>query len=129
MHEASITPAAPLSFRQVSAGVGHTCGVTTDNVAYCWGGNGAGQLGIGNSTGPESCGENPGNFEPIPCSTKPVRVLGNLAFRQISAGVNHTCGVTVDNVAYCWGLNQIGEVGDGTGTQRLTPVAVAPPAP
>jgi hypothetical protein len=30
---------APLSFRQVSAGGAHTCGVTMDKLVYCWGNN------------------------------------------------------------------------------------------
>ena len=34
---ASVSAATALSFRQVSVGVEHTCGVTTDNRAYCWG--------------------------------------------------------------------------------------------
>jgi alpha-tubulin suppressor-like RCC1 family protein len=32
--------------------------------------------------------------------------------------------VTTVNVAFCWGWNREGEVGDGTRTQRLTPVRV-----
>jgi alpha-tubulin suppressor-like RCC1 family protein len=40
------TAAQPLSFHQVSAGHVHTCGVTTDDRAYCWGANG-GALGDG----------------------------------------------------------------------------------
>ena len=45
-----------------------------------------------------------------------------LPFRQVSAG---TCGVTPDHRAYCWGDNFLGQLGDGTTTDRLTPVAVA----
>ena len=45
----------PLLFRQVTTGQDHSCGVTRDNVAYCWGDNGSGQLGVGTSSGPESC--------------------------------------------------------------------------
>jgi len=37
----------------------------------------------------------------------------------------HTCGETTQNRAYCWGDNYYGQLGDGTTTRRLTPVAVA----
>jgi alpha-tubulin suppressor-like RCC1 family protein len=33
--------------------------------------------------------------------------------------------VTTDNLAYCWGINSEGQLGDGTTTNRLTPVPVA----
>jgi alpha-tubulin suppressor-like RCC1 family protein len=104
---------APLSFRQVSAGSRHTCGVTTTDQAYCWGYNGfsthGGQLGDGTTTQ----------------RLRPVAVLGGLRFSQISAGVDHTCGVTTDSRAYCWGVNEYGQLGDGTTESKRTPVAVA----
>jgi len=50
--------------------------------------------------------------------------LGGLNFVTVSAGFNHTCGVTNGNAAYCWGYNNHGEVGDGTTSQRTRPVAV-----
>jgi alpha-tubulin suppressor-like RCC1 family protein len=114
-HEAPVAVAGGLRFRQVSAGVAHTCGVTTTNRAFCWGYNGDGRLGNGTATGPETC--------PLPCSTRPVAVAGGLQFRQVSVR-SHSCGVTTDNRAYCWGPNGNGELGDGTTTQRLAPVAV-----
>ena len=55
----------------------------------------------------------------------PVAVAGGLRFRQMRAGSFHTCGVTTANVAYCWGLNSDGQLGDGTRAQRLAPVRVA----
>jgi alpha-tubulin suppressor-like RCC1 family protein len=36
-----------LKFESVSAGSGHTCGVTTSNTAYCWGAGNSGRLGDG----------------------------------------------------------------------------------
>jgi alpha-tubulin suppressor-like RCC1 family protein len=42
----------------------------------------------------------------------------------VSAGSDYTCGVTTGGAAYCWGYNGFGQLGDGTGTDRLTPVAV-----
>jgi alpha-tubulin suppressor-like RCC1 family protein len=32
-------------------------------------------------------------------------------FRSISAGANHTCGVTTSSRAYCWGSNFLGQLG------------------
>jgi len=105
--------AAALSFRQVSAGgQGHTCGVTTENVAYCWGVNLYGQVGDGTTTATAS-------------RLRPVPVQGGLRFRHVSAGDTHTCGVTTDDRAYCWGHNGSGQLGDGTIINSSTPVAVA----
>jgi alpha-tubulin suppressor-like RCC1 family protein len=115
-----ITPAAALSFRQVSAGGLFTCGLATDDRIYCWGVNGFGQLGQGSDTGPETC-----PFD-APCSTRPVAVIGGLRFRRVSTGFAHGCGVTTDFRAYCWGYNQFGQLGDGSGSfNNPTPVRVA----
>jgi alpha-tubulin suppressor-like RCC1 family protein len=43
----------------------------------------------------------------------------------VFAGIYHTCGITTGSKAYCWGTNTNGQVGDGTTTKRLSPVAVA----
>jgi alpha-tubulin suppressor-like RCC1 family protein len=104
------TAATPLSFMQVSAGGGHSCGLTSDSLAYCWGSNSSGQLGDGTYTQ----------------RLTPVRVAGGLRFVQISAGSSHTCAVTKDSRPYCWGDNFEGELGDGTWqNSRSTPTAVA----
>jgi alpha-tubulin suppressor-like RCC1 family protein len=115
---ASAAVTAALSFRQVSAGSFHTCGVTTDDRAYCWGVNNIGELGNGTTTGPETCA-----LERA-CSKRPVAVLGGLRFRAVTAGAGHSCGVTFDDKAYCWGGNGLGMLGDGTNTDRARPVAV-----
>src|SRR3954454_13399858 len=60
--------------------------------------------------------------EPDPLS---LSAATGLAFYQVSAGESHTCGVTTDNRAYCWGSNLGGQLGDGTTTDRLTPAPVA----
>ncbi|MFL5494495.1 MAG: RCC1 domain-containing protein [Gemmatimonadales bacterium] len=107
---AAAAAATTLSFIQVSAGTSHTCGLTTDSLAYCWGGNSVGQLGDGSNTE----------------RLTPVRVSGGLRFVQISAGNGHTCAVTKASLAYCWGDNFEGEVGDGTWeNSRSSPTAVA----
>jgi alpha-tubulin suppressor-like RCC1 family protein len=112
-----------LRFKQVSVSSNGTCGVTTENRAYCWGYNGDGRLGDG-TTGPERCltDQVAGG---LPCSTRPVAVAGGLHFAQVAVASGHACGLTTtDRRAYCWGNNQLGQLGDGTTTIRLSPVSV-----
>jgi alpha-tubulin suppressor-like RCC1 family protein len=94
----------------MSLGFSHTCGLTTGNVAYCWGRNPSGQIGDG------TYGRR---------RLRPVAVAGGLTFVQMSVNELHSCGVTSDNIAYCWGWNRDGRLGDGTLTNRFTPVRVA----
>jgi alpha-tubulin suppressor-like RCC1 family protein len=114
----SLTPAKVVggrSFRFLNAGTQHVCGVTLSNSAFCWGDNSLGQLGIG------SFGGN---------SLVPVRVAATLTFSSVSAGTlsAHSCGwTTTDGHAYCWGLNGNGQLGDGTKTNKSSPVAVVGP--
>jgi alpha-tubulin suppressor-like RCC1 family protein len=110
---------SPLPFRQISSGFFHTCGVTTSDQAYCWGNNTLGQLGMGSRTGPEGCDRS------ATCSTRPVAVVGGLRFRSVSAGADHSCAVTYEDKAYCWGGNSSGALGDGTYDLSSSPVAVA----
>lgn len=105
----TLVSSAALSFLQVSTGLFHTCGVTADHRAFCWGQNDAGQLGDGTTDN----------------DSTPVAVAGGLHFLQVSAGVSYSCGVTTDNRAYCWGRNTFGRLGTGTTTSSLRPVAVA----
>ena len=54
-----------------------------------------------------------------------MAVLGGLTFAAVTAGTDHTCGVTTAGAAYCWGANDSGQLGDGTMIDRLSPVPVA----
>jgi alpha-tubulin suppressor-like RCC1 family protein len=96
----------------LTAGGGDTCGVKTDDTAWCWGYNYSGQLG--NAT-------NVGTVTPNPT---PAQVAG--AWNSLDAGTHHTCGVKTDNTAWCWGGNLYGEVGPGTdvGPPNPTPTQV-----
>ena len=96
------------TYRQVSAGWYHTCGVRTDSLAWCWGLNRDGELGDGTTTD-----------RPVP-----TRVSTTLRFRQIDAGTFSTCGVTADDRAMCWGLGSDGQLGTGTTAPHSTPVAL-----
>ncbi len=100
-----------LRFTQLSSYGTHTCGVTTTSRAYCWGSNSWGTLGDGSSSSQ---------------SNVPVLVAGGLNFRQVSTGADHSCGVTTDDRAFCWGHNDGREFASATPAMSTTPVAVAP---
>jgi alpha-tubulin suppressor-like RCC1 family protein len=125
--------AATLPFRQISAGDTHTCGVTTDDLAYCWGlGRPAPTPVLGGlrfrdvSAGVDrTCGVTTG--QRAFCwenDLVPVEVPGGRRFRQISAGLEYTCGVTTADVAFCWGSNEFGRLGTGGGFTEI-PARVA----
>ncbi len=87
-----------VTFKSVSAGSAHSCGIVVGNYAYCWGDNTTGQLGSGDLLN----------------HAVPVFVEGGpLEFRQISAGGIVSCAITADQDAYCWGNNEWGQVGNG----------------
>ena len=92
--------AGDLTFTSISAGEAHTCGVTTNGAAYCWGYNLTGQHGEGTYA----------------THSAPFPVSGELSFASISSGADHTCGITTDGSAYCWGDNSRGQIGNGTTT-------------
>jgi alpha-tubulin suppressor-like RCC1 family protein len=83
----------------VGEGYNRTCSLTTGGAAYCWGHNGYGYLGTGDTT-----------FY----RTTPAPVLGGLTFAAVSVGPNHTCGVTPSGAAYCWGFNWPSQLDEGT---------------
>lgn len=101
-------------FVQVDGSWDHTCALTRDGQAYCWGWNNRGQLGNGTTT-------SPGN--------SPTPVQGGHRFKSISAGWTHTCAITEDGTAWCWGgkSNLGSSLGaPATGTCQITPTVSQP---
>lgn len=53
-----------------------------------------------------------------------LTVVTPVGFVAVNAGVVSSCGLTGGGVAYCWGTNDLGRLGDGTKEDRLSPVPV-----
>jgi alpha-tubulin suppressor-like RCC1 family protein len=109
-----------LTFVQLTAGERHVCGVTADGHAYCWGDNSS--LALGTADAVAGCAG-------VACSPVPVRAAAPLSFTVLSAsaglGGGHTCGITTEGHAYCWGRNADGQLGTGKwGGARRDPVPV-----
>ncbi|HTY07207.1 MAG TPA: Ig-like domain-containing protein [Gemmatimonadales bacterium] len=104
-----------LRLQSITAGTAHTCALAVQGATYCWGQDDEGQLGVTNAVG--SC-------RSTPCSTTPSPVTGGFLFAQIVAGEVHTCGLTLSGVAYCWGGNGSGQLGDGTVVGHTPPARV-----
>ena len=105
---------ASVSFQSITAGYAHTCALTTTGQAYCWGTNGYGQLGNGSTT-----------KSSIPAA---VQMPASVSFQSITANGNHTCALTAEGKAYCWGWNEYGQLGNNSTTKSSIPAAVQMPA-
>ena len=96
--------------RAVLAGHQFSCLLTTSGGVKCWGDNAAGQLG-NNTTNDASV---------------PQDVAGASAgVAMASTGLFHGCAVSTSGGVRCWGLNDHGQIGDGTMVNRRTAVDVA----
>jgi alpha-tubulin suppressor-like RCC1 family protein len=94
----------------IAAGGQHSCAVTGAGAAQCWGSGYSGQLGDGSM---------------VPSGT-PTQVTGlSAGVARVAAGFKHSCALTSAGGLKCWGKNEHGQLGDGTTTDRVTPVDVS----
>jgi alpha-tubulin suppressor-like RCC1 family protein len=105
---------------QIAGGEYHTCAVHGDGTVSCWGGDGSGQ--VGQPAGSAPVADTPeGNMAII---ATPTTVAGLTDVVEVKAGDFHTCARLKNMTVSCWGSNQMGQLGDGTTTDRSTPAMV-----
>lgn len=108
-------------FIQVGMGVYHTCGLTPLGKAYCWGHDRYGQLGDN-----QEYGNSIVELAPVPVNMS--RVAGG-EFVLLAVGAYHTCGLTPEGAAYCWGDNGYGYGADRSGKLGNSESEMVEPTP
>jgi len=108
------------NIKSIGPGGDHTCALSNAGNIYCWGENPDGELGNGSTADAHT----------------PVRVLKGAAVSadndgtyltnigSIDPGYYHTCVLSNAGNTYCWGYNDVGELGNGSTVSASAPVRV-----
>lgn len=98
------------TWSKVSSRGRHVCAIrASDDTLWCWGENGSGQLGTGDSL----------------YKNEPAQVSGGGAWTMVAAGYSHTCGIKTNGSLWCWGAGGSGQLGQGANASSTTPVQVS----
>jgi alpha-tubulin suppressor-like RCC1 family protein len=101
----------------IAGGERHNAALDSNGDVWTWGWNYFGQLGTG-----ASC---TGGFNNLDCTaTTPVKIAGFTSVKAIASRGYHTLALKNDGTVWAWGYNDSGRLGDGTNTDRHTPVQV-----
>jgi alpha-tubulin suppressor-like RCC1 family protein len=95
----------------IASTMAHSCAVLRNGTAKCWGRNNEDQLGDGGAA--------------FPFSTTPVLVAGLTGVTAIATAAKSTCAVHESGQVYCWGVNDYGQLGDGTLVDHAAPAPVS----
>ncbi|WP_160133099.1 hypothetical protein [Microbacterium sp. SLBN-146] len=104
-----------LTFTSIAAGAYHSVALASDGALYSWGWNNFGQLGDGGVA----------IRRDVPAR---VDTPAGLTFTSVSSGIQSTVALATDGTVYGWGDNGYGQLGDGSTTNRATPVQAQLPA-
>ena len=93
----------------------HVCAASSNREAKCWGFNGSGQLGLGD-TEDRGCDMEPrcGVYEDLPA----VDLGSDMPVISVATGADHSCAVFEDGQLKCWGSNARGQLGLQLQTNR-----------
>ncbi len=93
----------------LGCGEQHACAVQ-DRTVWCWGNDERGQLGQGRAGS---------------TTLMPVRVIERDHVLEVGCGATHTCARDEAGFVWCWGSNNVGELGDPFRAPSATPLRVA----
>ncbi|MDN5819600.1 MAG: hypothetical protein L0H38_02500, partial [bacterium] len=103
-----------LTIKKISLAANHACAIHTNNKAYCWGSNDFGQLGDNSTT-----------RSAVPVALSQGELPSGQAVSSILPSYSHTCAVASgDGLAYCWGYNYDGRLGNGYYDHQNAPARV-----
>ncbi len=93
----------------IDAGSYHACSIVAGGTVTCWGDNGSGQLGSGSKGAPATIAPLTGRVTGGQATPSAVVDLGSVV--GLATGFAHTCGVKAGGDVFCWGLNNLGQLG------------------
>ena len=93
---------------QLAAGSQHACALRRGGTVVCWGSNRVGQLGV------EKDPPCPSGQVGAACALVPSQVEGLGDVAEIVAGAYFTCARQRSGAVFCWGVDQMGELGEST---------------
>jgi alpha-tubulin suppressor-like RCC1 family protein len=99
------------SFVNITSVVGgyfHSVARKSDGTLWAWGGNGVGQLGLGDTDSREA----------------PDQIGSDSDWSTIAVGISHTIALKTSSTLWAWGFNNCGQLGDGTQMNRWTPLQI-----
>ena len=104
-----------LKVKEISLGSCFSAAISEDGSLYMWGDNRYGQLCNGKNGGDLAFEEG------IDCN-KPIKILDNIT--SVSMGTLCCSAITSNNELYMWGLNEFGQLGDGTTNDKYIPIKI-----
>lgn len=103
-----------LWFVDVACGGTHTVALRNDGVVVAWGQGGHGQVGHRSTANAYA-----------PVVVRPSGEDADMNFVSVSAGSRHSAAISEDGRPFLWGDGSLGQVGDGTVSDKMLPVQVA----
>lgn len=91
---------AESDWQVVVAAGNRNCALKSNGTSWCWGG--------GYNSAKQDLNRYGG-----PADLRPKQIGAGIHWQSITTGDNHSCAIADNNDLYCWGLNDIGQIGDG----------------